>query len=108
MAIIGPAKGTDHHIFKDSHSCGNLCELKGPADSLPVGHKGFESRDFLPFEDHLPGIGLMKTDDAVEKGGLTSAVRTDQPDDFTLPDLEGDTVVRHHPAKVFDQIVYFK
>ena len=50
----------------------------------------------------------MKTDDAVKKGCLTSTVRTDQTSDFTLLDLEGDLVIGHHAAKVFDQIGHFK
>jgi hypothetical protein len=50
----------------------------------------------------------VKSDDAVKKRGLTSPVRTDQTNDFTLLDLEGDMVVRHHTAKVFDQINHFK
>src|SRR4030042_4038963 len=29
VAIIGPAQGADHHIFKDSHSSGDLHDLKG-------------------------------------------------------------------------------
>src|SRR5512147_3150892 len=108
MTIIGPAKGTHHHILEDSQSCGDLGKLKGPADPFPIGHEGFESCDFLPFKDHLPRIGLMKTDDAVEKGCLARTVRADQADDFTLLDPEGDMVVGHDAAKVFDEINHFK
>ena len=103
-----PAVAADHHIFEDGHSCRDLRELECPPNSFAIGHERFESCDFLPFEDHLSGIWLMKADDAVEKGGLTSAVRTDQTADFTLIDLEGDMVIGHHPSKVFNQIVYFK
>jgi hypothetical protein len=50
----------------------------------------------------------MKTDNAVEKGSFAGAIGTDQADDFTLVDPEGNTVIGHHPAEVFDQIDHFK
>ena len=82
IAIIGPAKGADHHIFKDSHSSGDLHDLKSSSNPFPVRHKGFESCDLLSFEDHLPGIGLMITNDTVKKSRLARAIGTDDADDL--------------------------
>jgi len=50
----------------------------------------------------------MITDNAVEEGRLTGAIRPDQANDFALIDLEGDMVICHHASKVFDQIDHFK
>ncbi len=50
----------------------------------------------------------MITNDTVEQSCFARAIRTDQTDDFTLIDLEGDMVVGHHTAKVFDKIAHFK
>jgi hypothetical protein len=82
--------------------------LKSSANPLPIGHEGFESSDLLSFEDHLPGVGFMVADDTVEQGCFAGPIRTDQTDDFTLIDLEGNMVIGHHTAEVFHEIDHFE
>jgi len=106
--MIHPAKGAHHHIFKDGHSCGDLHDLEGSANPFPIGHKWLQSSDVLPFEEHLPGIGLVVTDDAVEQGCLTGTIGADQADDFTLIDVERDMVIGHHSTKVLNEIDHLK
>jgi hypothetical protein len=50
----------------------------------------------------------MITNDTVKKSRLARAIGADQADDFALIDLEGDMVVGHHTAKVFDKFIHFK
>ena len=75
-------------------------------DPLTIGQKGFESRNVLPLEDHLPGVGFVVADNAVKQGPLPGAVRTDQSDDLSPIDLERNPVIGHQAAEVFGEIDY--
>src|SRR5882757_5331812 len=62
--------------------------LREVADSTASPEIHRKVRDFVAVEKDAAGVGAGKTDDDVKGGGLTSAVGSQQADDFALTDFQ--------------------
>ena len=71
-------------------------DLERPADSLPVRLKRPQPRDVLSFNSYGALLRFVKSDDAIEQGGFSRSVWTDEPDNFSLFNLKGDTIICDH------------
>jgi hypothetical protein len=88
VAVRMAQEGADHHIVDDAHigKCGR--HLKGAADAGARMRFRRRAREVLAVEDDSPTARHGLAGEAIEKGRLAGAVRTDQPDDVTLVDGE--------------------
>ena len=59
----------------------------------------------LAIDQHPAGVGRDQADNDVEAGGLAGAVRPQQPDHFTLLDMETDAVDYPSSAVAFADLV---
>src|SRR6185369_6799125 len=63
-------------------------DVQQPADCIDVAH------DVLAEDPGIAAGGADPSRDHGEQGGLAGRVRSQQPEDLALPDVEGDTA--HH------------
>jgi hypothetical protein len=66
--------------------------LRKVADATPGPEIHGQVRDFVAIQKYAAGVGPGKTDENIERCRLSCAVRAQQPDDFTLTDLQFDVV----------------
>ncbi len=88
------------HVLEHGHVSPQEKVLEGPADA----HRGDPVRrkavDLPAVEKDLPFRGRVDAGDEVEDGGLSRAVRADQPPDLTDSDLQVVVLDGPQPAEV--------
>ena len=93
--------GPPHHdVAQGRHSLEEGQVLKGPGDSL--GRNTVRFHFFGPlfaFKDDAACVGLIKSVDDVQHGGLSCTIRTDDGHDLARVNLQADVIQGHQSAK---------
>src|SRR5439155_57640 len=83
-------------VFRQILFTGKLPKYRGflgkIADSTAGPKIHGQVGDFVAVQQHAAGVGPGETDENVERCRLSCAVRAEQPDHFTLTDLQFDVV----------------
>src|SRR6185312_13214167 len=103
-----PRVGPDHDVLQRGHLAEQPDVLECAGDALARDLVTFDPAQRRAVEQHRPRARPVYTGDRVEAGGLARAVGSDQAENLTTADVEGDRVQRHEPAKLHRQILCFQ
>ena len=92
-----------HDVFDHGQARYELARLERPPDALVGDDLGSLPRDSFTFETDGAGIGFEHAGDAVEEGGLSRTVRTDDAVDGAFFDPEIHSVQRLNRSEGFAQ-----
>src|SRR2546430_9402976 len=91
QSSAGPAEERAHRgVLANRHRGERPHDLEGAPDPQPRDPVGSQAADRGILPADLAGVRAIEPADAVEQGGLAGAVRSDDAQDITLLDLEGD------------------
>jgi len=97
--------GGDGDVLEDRELAERPWDLERPRDPTVADRVGREAGDLLAAEPDGTRRERERPRDAVEGGGLSRAVRPDEPEDLARSDLEGDRVQRGEAAEALRQPV---
>src|SRR3954463_16799333 len=87
------------HVVEDRQALEEAQQLKGSGDTSARDPIRSKLADRLPFKVDLARGRSMKARYDVDDRRLPRPIRTDEADDFTLPNGEADVVERRDPAE---------
>ena len=89
----------DEHVFEHGHVVEEDDVLEGARDPQPRDRVRTRSSQVLALEENAAGVGAVEPRDEIEERRLPGPVRSDQPDDLALLQLEGDVGESDDPAE---------
>ena len=89
----------DHDVLHHRERREQREVLEGPPDAQRGHAVGAEAEDRPAREQDRALVGCVELAHAVEERGLPRAVRTDEADDLTIADVEGDVIQRDDAAE---------
>ena len=105
VATVG---GSHQDVLEHGHAREGLGDLEGAADALAAALVPGEVGDVLAVEDHLAGVGVHRTGDEVEPGGLAGPVGTDDPERLAFVHADAQVVDDQDPSERLAKALGFK
>jgi hypothetical protein len=97
-----------HHVLQQRHRGEQGEVLEGAGDPEAGDAMGRSVDQVLPTEHHLTRRGLVDPADDVEHGRLAGTVRTDEPADLALLDVERQPVEGDDAAEADRHVLYLE
>src|SRR5689334_23014697 len=90
------------HVFPCRHIAVETCVLKDDPESLP--HLVWPDERIDPVDPDLPAIGTEERGEHFDGGSFARSVGSQECEDFSGGDLEGDVIHRGKLAETLNQI----
>ena len=105
---LSPIYGAHEDVLKSGHGGADPYELEGPSNASSADKMRLETDETPGLIQDGAGVWAVDARDHVEKGALSCAVRSDEAQDISFVQTEGDILEDLETTEHFCETFYFK